>query len=427
MPLFAAALPEPGAMAPAPPYPSPQSPDSPFASSPFPTSTSSAPSSPTALTVASVAVTPTGEDPPTVLPTGQPVRPARSPASPTLRRARTPRTPSVFDAGPPTLPQPAVRTDERPAAAGVPSERLAAQQLRAQHRRRRGIVIMVLVLLLTTAVAVTGWYLVEGRYVSAPDLTRMTKEQATQAAADAGLTVKFDDGFSETVKKGTVVSTEPAVGSRVLGGSELTAILSLGPERYEMPKLVGQTEEQARIALTEANLAVGEVSGKWHEKIDVGVVLEASEKPGTSLKSQTPIDLVLSKGPKPIKIKDFTGESAAKAERELSDDGFKVKINSEHSDTVAAGQVIKQTPDSGSGHKGDDIELIKSLGPVLVTVPNVRSMPKDQAIQLVKDAGFKVETRPAPVNFLNLGFVAYSDPGERAKAPKGSTVILYLV
>jgi beta-lactam-binding protein with PASTA domain len=316
---------------------------------------------------------------------------------------------------------------ERTPVTPVPSERLASQQLRALHRRRRGIVIMVLVLLLTTAVAVTGWYLVEGRYVSAPDLTRMTRDQATQAAADAGMTVKFDDGFSETVKKGTIISTDPAGDSRVLGGSEITAVVSLGPERYEMPRLVGQTEEQARIALTEANLAVGDIKGKWSEKIDVGVVLEASEKPGTSLKKQTAIDLVLSKGPKPIKIKDYTGESAAKAEQELSDAGFQVKINSENSDTVAAGLVIKQSPDSGSGHKGDDIELTKSLGPVLITVPNVRSMPKDQAIQLVKDAGFKVETRPAPVNFLNLGFVAYSDPGERAKAPRGSTVILYLV
>ncbi len=427
MPLFAEALPGPGAQSFAPQSPGPQSPGPQSPESPFPTSTSSAPSAPTGFAAASMAVSPTGADASAVLPSGQPVRPARSPASPTLRRARTPRTPSVFDAGPPTLPQPAVETTERTPVPGVGSERLAAQQLRAQRRRRRGIVIMVLVLLLTTAVAVTGWYLVEGRYVSAPDLTRMTKDQATQAAADAGLTVRFDDGYSETIKKGSVISTEPAVGSRILGGSELTAVLSLGPERYEMPKLVGQTEEQARIALTEANLAVGEVTGKWHEKIAVGVVLEASEKPGASLKKQTPIDLVLSKGPKPIKIKDFTGESAARAEQELTDDGFKVKINSEHSDTVDAGLVIKQSPDSGSGHKSDPIELTKSLGPVLITVPNVRSMPKDRAIEVMRNAGFVVETKPAPVNFLNLGFVAYSDPGERTKAPKGSTVTLYLV
>lgn len=394
--------------------------------SPFPTPTTSAPA-PAVFAAAPVSPA-TGEDAPTRLTlSGEPVRPPRSPASPTLRRARTPRTPSVFDAGPPTLPQPAVEPTERAPVTGVTSERLAAQQLRALHRRRRGIVIMVLVLLLTTIAAVTGWYFVEGRYVSAPDLTRMTQAQATQAATDAGLTVTFKDGYSETIKKGAVISTEPAGGSRVLGGSGLTAVLSLGPERYEMPRLVGQTEEQARIALTEANLAVGEIKGKWHETIDVGVVLSASEKPGTALKKQTPIDLVLSKGPKPIKITDFTGESAAKAERELTDAGFKVKITTEHSDTVAAGLVIKQSPDSGSGHKGDAIELTKSLGPVLVTVPNVRSMPKDQAIQLMRDAGFKVETKPAPVNFLNLGFVAYSDPGERSKAPKGSTVTLYLV
>lgn len=355
----------------------------------------------------------------------QPVRPVRSPASPEYRRARTPRTPSVFDAGPPTLPQPVVEETSRTTAGPGPSA--LAQQRRAARRRRRGIVILLLVLALTTAVAVAGWYVVEGRFTTAPDLTRMTKDQAVQAVQNAGLAAAFGETYSEDVPKGQVVSTDPAKGSRILDGSELTVLLSLGPERYAMPKIIGLTEEKARMALIEANLAIGDVEGRWDEKADVGIVLKASEKKGASLKKQTPIDLVVSKGPKPIKIENFTGQSAKTADRELSDDGFEVKIVSEHSDTVAEGLVIKQTPDSGNGHKGDSITLTKSLGPILVTVPNVRSMPEAQATQIMKDAGFKVVSKPAPVNFLNLGFVAYTDPGERSKAPKGSTITLYLI
>lgn len=362
---------------------------------------------------------------PAAMPHDQPVRPVRSPASPEYRRARTPRTPSVFDAGPPTLAQPAVEEPTRTPSGPGPSA--LAQQRRAARRRRRGIVILLLVLALTTAVAVTGWYVVEGRFTTAPDLTRMTKDQAVKAAANAGLTLAFGEAYSEDVPKGQVVATDPPTGRRILDGSELTAVLSLGPERYSMPKVVGLSEEKARMALIEANLAIGDVAGRWDEKADVGIVLEASKKKGASLKKQTPIDLVVSKGPKPIKITNFSGESAKKADRELSDDGFDVKIVSEHSDTVAEGLVIKQTPDAGSGHKGDVITLTKSLGPVLVTVPNVRSMPEARAVQVMKDAGFKVVTKPAPVNFLNLGFVAYTDPAERSKAPKGSTITLFLI
>ncbi|GAB3762061.1 Stk1 family PASTA domain-containing Ser/Thr kinase [Microlunatus parietis] len=355
----------------------------------------------------------------------QPVRPVRSPASPEYRRARTPRTPSVFDAGPPTLPQPAVQETTR--TTGGPGPSALAQQRRAARRRRRGIVILLLVLALTTGVAVTAWYLVEGRFTTAPDLTRMTKDQATRAVQNAGLAAAFGETYSEDVPKGQVVSTDPEKGSRILDGSELTVLLSRGPERYAMPKIIGLSEEKARMALIEANLAIGEVAGRWDEKADVGIVLEASEKKGAALKKQTPIDLVVSKGPKPIKIENFTGDSAKKAERELSDDGFKVKIVSEHSDTVAEGLVIKQSPDSGSGHKGDSITLTKSLGPILVTVPNVVRLPEDQARQIMRDAGFEVVVKPAPINFLNLGYVAYTDPKERSKAPKGSTITLYLI
>ena len=211
---------------------------------------------------------------PAILPSGgQPVQPVRSPISPTLRRARTPRTPSVFDAGPPTLPQPAVES-----GTGLESPRIAAQRERAARRRRRGIVIMLLVLALTAGVTAAGWYLVEGRYTTAPAFEGMTEDQAIAAALDADLNITFEDGYSETVPKGRVISTEPAGGSRILSGVRVRALLSVGPERYTMPKLVGLTEEKARIALTEANLAVGEVTGKWHEKIAAGTVLDASEK-----------------------------------------------------------------------------------------------------------------------------------------------------
>jgi eukaryotic-like serine/threonine-protein kinase len=40
--------------------------------------------------------------------------------------------------------------------------------------------------------------------------------------------------------------------------------------------------------------------------------------------------------------------------------------------------------------------------------------------------GFTVEEQPGP-GYLGLGFVQSADPGFGSMAPKGSTVILYLV
>jgi serine/threonine-protein kinase len=43
------------------------------------------------------------------------------------------------------------------------------------------------------------------------------------------------------------------------------------------------------------------------------------------------------------------------------------------------------------------------------------------------DAGFKTRTQPAPVNYLGLGFVVYTNPRARGEAPKGSTITMFVV
>ena len=76
--------------------------------------------------------------------------------------------------------------------------------------------------------------------------------------------------------------------------------------------------------------------------------------------------------------------------------------------------------------KGDDVRLVRSLGPVLVTVPNVRAMGISKAEETMQAAGFKTKTKKA-TNYLGLGYVVTSSPGAGKQAPKGSKITLYLV
>ena len=341
--------------------------------------------------------------------------------------------PHLADAPPPAVPrrrhsgahpmEPSARLPNSP----VSAERLAQDRRRLVRRRRRGWLALLLVLLLTTVAALAGWYLVDGRFTSAPPLTSLTQTQASQAAEAAGLRIQFDSAYSESVSQGIVISTDPGPGSKILPGETISAVVSKGPERYRMPAVLGLEQAAAEASLAEANLAVGAIDIRYSESAALGTVLAASERPGTALKKRTRVDLVVSRGPKPIPVTDWTGKSADEATKSLRKAGFTVTVTSKHSSTVKAGQVIRQNPDGGTGVAKDTITLTKSLGPVLVTVPLVRAMGVQAATEVMRRAGFKVKTAKVTQNYLGVGYVAYTNPAARAKAPKGSTITLYLV
>ena len=337
--------------------------------------------------------------------------------APTPSPVHAPRT--VIDA-PPPAPMP------RPLTA-PPADRVTSQRERAARKRRRGWLAVLLVLMLTTIAALAGWYFTEGRFTSAPALSDLSRAEAEQVATKSGLNIRFLDEYSEKVQPGVVINTDPGAGTKIIKGGRIEALVSRGPERFSMPAVVGLTQEAAESAVQEASLRVGKVKPKYSETVRVGVVLSSSQLSGASLKRDTPVDLVVSRGPAPIKIKNYVGKPAATAEQALTKAGFKVVLKTEHSDKIAKDLVLSQDPQSGKGMKGDEVTVTKSLGPVLVTVPNVSRMGVKAAQSTMKQAGFKTKVQPVAVNYIGIGFVVYSSPRGRTEAPKGSTITLYVV
>jgi eukaryotic-like serine/threonine-protein kinase len=213
----------------------------------------------------------------------------------------------------------------------------------------------------------------------------------------------------------------------VLDGGTVTLTLSLGPERYDVPDLAGQTEDQAQDALAATNLAFGASKGRWSETVPEGQVIRTSPKAGTTLKPGATVDLVLSRGRKPIEVKDWTGESFDDASAALEKRGLQVSVTGEeYSDSVDEGDVISQDPPEATLFRGDTVSFVVSLGPELVEVPRVQAMGVEAATELLEGLGFVVETEESGT-YLGLGYVASSDPGAGDEVPKGSTITLFLV
>jgi beta-lactam-binding protein with PASTA domain/tRNA A-37 threonylcarbamoyl transferase component Bud32 len=290
-----------------------------------------------------------------------------------------------------------------------------------EQRSRRGRLMLVGVIVATALAVALGWYVGIGRYQEAPLLKGMAEAQAIDVAEEAGF--KFTVAkrtFSETAPLGTVISTDPEPGSRILPGDTIEGVISQGKERYEIPDLKGRTLDEAEVALDKLRLEVGEVSTAFSEKIDKGKVIKAEDfRVGTEVKKGTPVDLVVSKGRKPIDITDYTGRPASDATSGLEKAGFKVEIERHYSDAVAKGRVIGQTPSGGTGFKNDTITLEVSRGPEAITVPNVVGKPRNEATKILKDDGFEVRAF-GPGNFT----VRAQTPGANSKAKVGSTITL---
>src|SRR5215218_5188307 len=115
-------------------------------------------------------------------------------------------TRTVIDAPPPAV----ARSVHEPSP-----ERLAAERERRARKRRRGWLAFLLIMMLSASAALAGWYLTEGRFTTAPDLASLNRAEAERVAANSGLSIDFSDAYSETVTRGTVISTTPRPGTKI--------------------------------------------------------------------------------------------------------------------------------------------------------------------------------------------------------------------
>ena len=305
----------------------------------------------------------------------------------------------------------------------------SAAQSGGRRRRRRGWVIAILLLLAVGGAAAAGWYLAAGpgKQVTVPGILGLDEQAAATALQDVGLRLEVSgQEFSETVAAGLVLSSDPAPGASTGVDSLISVVLSQGPERYAVPDVVGEPLAIARTTLSEANLGVGIITEDWDSSIAAGSIVSTVPGVGEELMSGTLIDIVVSKGPKPVKIPGLTGVPADEASAQLEAAGLIVTTSEEFSGSIASGLVISTSPDKGARVSvGGTVELVVSKGPPPVEVPFLIDMIKEDAVALLQSLGLNVDINEPP--FTPLNRVIAQDPSSGTLVPAGSTVTITII
>jgi serine/threonine-protein kinase len=295
------------------------------------------------------------------------------------------------------------------------------------RRRRRGPMLLALALLLIVATGMGAWWFGIDRYTTTPGVIDLTAAQARTRIVADGLHYTVEGrAFSETVPAGSVISTDPSGGARIVKHGTVAVTLSKGPERFAVPVLRGMTVADAKAALAKVHLVVGRITRRYDAAHAKGMVLASTPAANIEVRRGRAVDLVVSKGRRPIPVPDFQGKPAGAAVRALRRLHFKVSVTRVNHDSIPKGDVISQDPDSGTAFRGTTINLQVSKGPVMVPVPRVVEMGTQDAVATLQAAGFSV-TQEHSALYVGLQFVVRQSPSPGELAPRGSVVTIYLV
>ena len=262
----------------------------------------------------------------------------------------------------------------------------------------------------------------------------MTEEKAKNYLNSRGIISTVISEYSDSVTPGCVVRTSPEVGSTVRIGSEVVLYIATDTqETVKMPDIQGTTREMAEQALKAADLEIGTVT-EVNSELEAGIVVQQSVEKDTEIPIGSKIDFTVSNGIPPESSVDVYVTLPSVNKTGI----LKIYLNSVlfyTSEELYLDGATKQFTLSGSGSENnytitiDDSPVQKgkvdfTQEPASITeveeitfnnkvvLINVEGMKEQEAIEKLKNAGFKnVETVKQPSVTVPYGVVISQIPG----------------
>ena len=205
------------------------------------------------------------------------------------------------------------------------------QEIRQEERNRMAtIAVVACSVVAIIAIIIFLVLLVNGVLFNQGDTTvtvpQLVGEYYDNIRDIQGLDITIGDyKHSDTVAKDKVISQTPAYGAKVVQGTKVTVVISLGPEPEVkiMDNLVLMPQEEAKAYLTRLGMNPM-MKYEFHDTVKKGSVIRTDPASGTELKDGQTVWLVCSSGPmiEKVEMPKLVGMSYAAAKAELELMGF---------------------------------------------------------------------------------------------------------
>jgi serine/threonine-protein kinase len=186
--------------------------------------------------------------------------------------------------------------------------------------------------------------------VEMPDLAGAPLSHAETVVREVGLILEVTDRVNDPlVPPNVVISQDQPPGKRLKQGRQVGVVVSLGAQMVAVPNLLQRPVQDAQLALEAARLKVGALREGYDEMVPPGAVISQDPLGGTTVPVDTPVTLVISRGPPLVEMPNLLGRPLDQARRLLEEKGLVVaQLRTVGILQVEPGTVIEQSPSPGA-------------------------------------------------------------------------------
>jgi len=280
---------------------------------------------------------------------------------------------------------PALGSDATAAYAAAPGSAIAPdpgtetfpglEQPEEKKRGPGGWIVLTLVAIAALAALAFGlstyFGTAQAPKVAVPRVVGDPLQTATAKIVQAKLVIDAKRTPSDNVPVDTVISQRPTAGTEVSPNSTVEVFVSSGPTAVAVPDLKGLTVAEATSQLSDSGLVIGTVKQVDDPNTDQGKIIDSNPGSGTSVAPGTKINVDVGTGK--VAVPNVVGKSQSEAQSIIAAANLTVATSFQQTNNVPEGQVLSQSPRSGTADIGSTIKIVVAQKAAPTVTPTTAS------------------------------------------------------
>ena len=227
--------------------------------------------------------------------------------------------------------------------------------------------------------------------------------------------LKYD--FSNTIKKGNVITSSVKEGTTVKPNEKITLTISKGKE-IKVPNLKNKTMSYITKWMVENNIQIN-YKDRYDNNIKSGRVIEINYKEGDIIEEGTTVDIIFSKGPLVMKKFDNINDFKSWADT----NGIKYEIKEEFNEKIEKDKIIKTSIEEGKNINLEETITVYVSKGIAVKVPNFIGNSKSEVQKECDSLGINC-TFKEEYSTKSSGKVINQSIAEGTQISKGDTITI---